>query len=124
MAVRNKIYIMNKHYLTRSIIIGSIIAIVFIVIITIVGELYKIPGADGKMVSPIKDLLKSLHGHHWVGKGIWAVGLFSVTTIATFLVNYRNQDQRSLNPLIALLTATLLIGTITLLGFNIYEYLV
>jgi len=51
------------------------------------------------------------------------VGLFSVTTIATFLVNYKNQDERSLNPLIALLTTTLLIGTITLLGFNIYEYL-
>jgi len=119
----NKIYIMNKHYFTRSIIIGAIMAIVFVVVITITGELYKITGADGKMVSPIKDLLKSLHGHHWVGKGIWAVGLFSVTTIATFLVNYKNQDERSLNLLIALLTTTLLVGTFTLLVFNIYEYL-
>jgi len=115
---------MNKHYFTRSIIIGAIMAIVFVVVITIAGELYKITGADGKMVSPIKDLLKSLHGHHWVGKGIWAVGLFSVTTIATFLVNYKNQDERSLNLLIALLTTTLLVGTFTLLVFNIYEYLV
>ena len=123
MVAHNKIYIMNKHYFTRSIIIGAIMAIVFVVVITITGELYKITGADGKMVSPIKDLLKSLHGHHWVGKGIWAVGLFSVTTIATFLVNYKNQDERSLNPLIALLTTTLLVGTFTLLVFNIYEYL-
>jgi len=120
----NKIYIMNKHYFTRSIIIGAIMAIVFVVVITIAGELYKITGADGKMVSPIKDLLKSLHGHHWVGKGIWAVGLFSVTTVATYLVNYRNHEQRSLNPLITLLTMTLFVGVASLLGFYVYEYLV
>jgi len=113
---------MNKNNLLQSSLIGASLTVVFVVLITIIGDLYKIPGADGKMINPIKDFLKALHGHHWVGKGIWAVALFVISTVAMYFVNRSSQKEHKLNCYVSLLTVTLILGTAVLFGFYIFEY--
>ena len=114
---------MNKNNLIRSTLIGASVAVVFVVIITIAGELYKIMGPDGKtMINPIKDFLKALHGHHWVGKGIWAVALFVISSAVMYFAGRNNSGERQLSMYVSMLTIMLIAGTALLFGFFIYEY--
>lgn len=56
-----------------SLSLGSITAIIAIVVLTIVGELN----------GGFKASLASMTGHHWVSKGIVALGIFIVTWLAS-----------------------------------------
>ncbi len=113
---------MNKNALIRSAFIGASVAIVFVVAITILGDLYKVTLADGKVLNPIKEFLKALHGHHWVGKGIWAVALFCLTSGIVYLIGRKNIEDRPLEPYISFLTYMIIVGTAAIFGFYIYEY--
>jgi hypothetical protein len=116
---------MNKNNLIQSTLIGAAIAVVFIVVITIAGELYKVVGPDGKaMINPIKDFLKALHGHHWVGKGVWAVGLFILSTGIMYLVGRKDGEERRLDSYVSMLSYVLIFGTVALFGFFTYEYMI
>lgn len=115
---------MNKNRLASSALIAASVAVLFVVAITIAGELYKVTGADGKVVNPIKDFLKALHGHHWVGKGIWAVGVFLVTTIIGFFTCEKNATIESTTRYANILAYTLMTGTIALFAFFVYEYII
>lgn len=114
---------MNKHNLIQSALIGASVTVVFVVLITIAGELYKIE-AGGKMINPIKELLKSLHGHHWVGKSIWSILLFVSATLGTYFVSRNDTNESRLHLYVSLLTGLIAIGTAVLFGFFTYEYLV
>lgn len=114
---------MNKANLTRSALISSAITSLYIVVITIAGELYKVAGPDGKMVNPIKDYLKATLGHHWVGKGVWAVALFFLMAVVIFLIN-KNRDNIRPHRSLMLARCSLVLGTIAIYGFFIYEYVV
>lgn len=115
---------MNRQQLLRSTLIGTAVTIAFVVIITIAGELYKVVGADGKSINPIKEFLKALHGHHWVGKGIWATGLFIIASAAQYLVFRKNTTEHSLAPYVTLVTWSLILGTLVLFGFFTYEFVI
>lgn len=104
--------------------IGAYVAVIFVVIITIAGELYKVTGVDGKTVNPIKDFLKALHGHHWVGKGIWAVALFIITSGGSYLSLRGPADENRVSCHTSILAWTLALGTLILFAFFIYEYIV
>lgn len=112
---------MNTNQFLKSVLIGAYTAVVFIVVLTIAGELYKVTGVDGKTLNPIKDFLKALHGHHWVGKGIWAVGVFLITTGASYLVNKGKIEDRTTCH-VSVLSWTLALGTIAFFAFFGYEY--
>lgn len=115
---------MNKLSLIMSANISAGIAIIFVTAITIAGELYKVVDAGGKTINPIKEYLKSLHGHHWVGKGVWAVGLFAIlTTLLYFVFRKQAQDER-IGCTFMFLTYMLILGTATLFGFFVYEFLI
>ncbi len=114
---------MHKQILTQSALIASSLTVIFITLLTIGGELYKITGVDGKTLNPIKELLKALHGHHWVGKGIWAVGFFLIAAIAMYLIHRNSEKQPALHFYVRMLTYTLMLGTILLFGFFTYEFL-
>lgn len=114
---------MNKANLTRSALLSSAITSIFLVAITIAGELYKVAGPDGKMVNPIKDYLKATLGHHWVGKGVWAVALFFFMAVVIFLIN-KNRDTIRPHRAITIARCSLVLGTIAIYGFFIYEYLI
>ena len=115
---------MRKQILTQSALIGSSLTIIFITLLTIGGELYTITGVDGKTLNPIKELLKSLHGHHWVGKGIWAIGFFIITTIVMYLIHRNTEKQPALHFYVRMLTYMLILGTVALYGFFTYEFLI
>ena len=115
---------MNINKLLKSTVLSTSITSVFIVVITILGELYKVAGAGGKMVNPIKDLLKALYGHHWVGKGVWAIALFLFSALVFYFVMKSEDDTRSLGKYITLLLWTLIACTLALYGFFTYEYLI
>lgn len=115
---------MYSKKLVQSTLVAVVVTIVFVVAITILGELYKVPGAEGKLVNPIKDLLKTLHGHHWVGKSIWAVGVFGITNLGTYIYARWAQKEFSLTRLTRIATYTLIIGILALYGFFTYEYLI
>lgn len=115
---------MQKYNLVRSSLIASSLTIIFIVIITLAGELYKVTGMDGKVVNPIKDFLKALHGHHWVGKGIWAIGLFLLATLIFYYVGRKHDDMHKLSSYITILIGTLISGTVLLYGFFTFEFIV
>lgn len=113
---------MNKLSLVLSTNISAVVTIVFITAITIAGELYKVVGADGKMVNPIKDYLKALHGHHWVGKGVWAVALFVILSCILYFTLRNKKDDRSIAWTLSLLTWALILGTLAIFGFFTYEF--
>ncbi len=62
---------MNKARLTYSATIGSILSIVFVVLVTILGEQFH----------GLKDWLAGLTGHHWTSKGVLMVILFALTML-------------------------------------------
>lgn len=117
---------MKKENLIRSSLIASTIATVFVVIITIAGELYKVTDAAGKSINPIKEFLKALHGHHWVGKGVWAVGIFFIAWVVFYLLDKNNDESTEprLSCYAQILMCTLIIGTIALYGFFTYEFVI
>jgi|CXWL01.1.fsa_nt_gi hypothetical protein len=114
---------MNISKLLKSSVLSTSVTSIFIVAITIAGELYKVTGVDGKVINPIKDLLKALHGHHWVGKGVWAIGLFFITMLAFYFILKSEDDNRGLAKYISILTWILIACTATIYGFFTYEYL-
>lgn len=109
---------MNRNQLVSSVLIGAYVAVIFVVIITIAGELYKVGGAN-----VIKDYLKGLHGHHWVGKGIWAVGTFLIASAISYFVG-RNKAESTVAYHAKVLAWVLALGTLVLYGFFTYEYLI
>lgn len=57
-----------------SVVIGAIGAIVFIVAITIIADL----------ILPIKDWLKNVFSHHWVGKSVLSFILFALFFVISY----------------------------------------
>jgi hypothetical protein len=51
--------------------VGSIVASLLIVTLTIVGEEW----------APLKDWLKNAFTHHWLGKGALSIAVFSIVTL-------------------------------------------
>lgn len=103
----------KKIRLLNGCIAGAIVAAIFIVIFTIVGELYK----------PLKDLLKDQHYHHWIGKGVWATITFFITAIVYFFAAHSPHEQET-DRLLNILSWTLALSLVVLLGFFTYEYFI
>lgn len=99
--------------LTNSIIAGSIAAVAFIVILTIVGDLY----------APLKALLKDAHYHHWVGKGIWGSMLFAGVGVVYYIFAPLSPPGTTdtTTKLLHKLSWILISGTIILIAFFVYE---
>jgi len=93
-------------------LIGALLASVLILFLTVAGELY----------SPLKSLLKDLHYHHWVGKGIWAVILFVVVTASLYMATKDRSESLALNRSVNWLSYTLVFATVAMFLFFIYEY--
>lgn len=67
--------------------IATIVSIIYIPLITIAGELY----------APLKNLLKNIFWHHWLGKSVILIVLFVAVTLisSAFLAKheeYNNKD--------------------------------
>lgn len=115
---------MNKQSLVLSSIISASLTVIFISILTIAGELYKVVDASGKTINPLKAMLASLHGHHWVGKGIWAVAFFALITAVGYWTRRKSTDELHLGCYVRALSITLMCATLIIFGFFIYEYVI
>lgn len=92
---------------------SAIITAVFIVALTIAGELYK----------PLKDLLKEQHHHHWVGKGIWSAILFFAISIGYYGMASA-VTEHSTARLVRVLSWMFVLATFVLFGFFTYEFFI
>lgn len=105
----------SKNNLLVSIVFGTIIAVVFVVLITIFGEL----------VPPLKNFLKDQHYHHWVGKGIWTSILFTAGSLLFYILVLKKQYTNDhLAKWLTVLSFALILGGLILFAFFTYEYLV
>ncbi len=112
---------MNRIKLLKSVILSTSFTFIFITTLTIVGELYKVLNEQGKSINPLKDLLKSLHGHHWVGKGVWAIFFFSAVWFVFYFIVKPSDDGR-LSLYVKIASWVLMLCTAALFGFFTYEY--
>ena len=97
---------MNKPKLIISSAYAAIITIIFVVVIVIWAELS----------APLKDWLKSFSGHHWTSKSIFSVLLYTVATIALYVLPQKHSADRPKRALGFLLAFTIL-GTIIITLF-------
>ena len=96
---------------------GSIGAAIFVVLITILGDVVKNP-AGGAI---IKNWLKDVHYHHWIGKGIWAGIVMVVFGLFSFIFKSVPTIE-SIRKLVKVLSWVLVLGSVALLAFFILEY--
>ena len=98
--------------LTCAAICGAIVSIIFTAAITIGGELYL----------PLKDWLKNVFSHHWLGKSVLSIAVFIVSGAVGYPFLKNTDSERLANRLWLLFWVTIL-ATGALVGFYIYEYL-
>ena len=65
---------MNKLKLIASSAYAAIIAVIFVVVITVWAEMF----------TPLKDWLKIFSGHHWVSKSILSLLIYAAAAIALY----------------------------------------
>ena len=104
---------MKSIKLVFSSIISSIVAVIFITIITIGGELSV----------PLKNWLKNLTGHHWVSKGVIML-LIYVISLGIFYLIFKNLTTNSINKALKILNWLVVLGVLAILGFFTWHYLV
>ena len=91
--------------------IGAIVAIIFVVIATILGELYK----------DFKDLLAVLFGHHWIGKSVIAMALFLAFSFLALLFPLK-PTEKCLSRLFFILSFAIILGSVIIAGFFILHW--
>lgn len=100
----------NKFKIIHLTICGAIAAVIFITVITIAADLYL----------PLKEWLKNIFSHHWIGKGILSIVIFIVAVfIGWFLPITANEDK--LNKVLKLLSFSIISGIVLIFLFFIYE---
>jgi len=101
---RNKIII--------SFATAAVVAIVFVTVATILGELY----------SPFKNWLKDTFYHHWMGKGIIAIVIFYLLGLIGYIKAKDNDD--AVITMLKIIFWIALIGVLSITGFYLYEYFI
>ena len=97
---------MNKQKLIISSAYGAIIAIIFVVVITIWAELS----------APLKDWLKSVSGHHWMTKSIFSVLVYIIFTKIFYFLPIKN-DELCLQKVLNWVFASVILGIIIITAF-------
>ena len=102
----------KRNKIINSFIISAIVAIIFVTVATILGELY----------SPFKNWLKETFYHHWMGKGIIAIIAFY---LIGFLGYFKSKDSDdAVVTMLKVLFWIAVIGVVAISGFYSYEYFI
>ena len=102
----------KKFKIIHSAICGAIASVIFIVVITIAADLY----------SPLKDWLKNAFSHHWIGKGILSLAIFGVVGFFGWFLPIEPSEEK-IRKILNLLNWLLILGTLAILGFFVWEAL-
>lgn len=100
----------SNYKLIRSVALGAILSIISVTVITIAGELY----------APLKDWLKAVFTHHWLGKSAISVIvfiLFSILGMATL-----SADEYKTRQSISVLFSVAVLCTLALVAFFVYHF--
>jgi len=100
----------THDHLIHSFVFGAIIAVIFIAVITIASELFH----------PIKDWLKEIFYHHWIGKGVLAAAIFAASALTRFFQE-ENIDGQMLGHNIFILFWIVIAASSSIFSFYIYE---
>ena len=103
---------MNNNQISKGALLGATVSVVFVTVVTIVGDLY----------APLKKFFADSLGHHWVGKSVWAVVIFALITIGTAYLNRNKAEDVDLSRYVKWLTRAVLAGVLLLVAFYLYEY--
>lgn len=101
----------ERPIVMHGVVWGTIIAAVFVALITILAEL----------VPPIKNWLAETHGHHWVGKGIWTLVVFVISSFLSYL-SLKLKHQPATARLVYSAGIIALSASLAILLFFVYEY--
>lgn len=94
---------MKKYY------IAAIISILYIPLVTILGELF----------SPLKDFFKKIFWHHWLGKGAVLLMLF----LGICLALYRKKEEKIADEkYLSFLVLFSSVGALSIFAFFVFEY--
>ena len=102
----------KRNKIITSFAVAAIVAIVFVTIATIFGELYK----------PFKNSLKDLFSHHWIGKGVIAIVIFYALGFLGYFYAKDNED--AIITMLKIVFWIALIGVLAITGFYLYEYFI
>jgi hypothetical protein len=101
----------KRNKIISSFAVSAAVAIIFVVLATILGELYK----------PFKDWLKETFYHHWIGKGIIMIVIFYLIGFIGFRAP---ESEDSMISMLKLLFWIAIIGVFAITGFYFYEYII
>lgn len=102
----------TKQNLLFSSIIGALLALIFVVAITIASEL----------LPDVKTWLKNLSGHHWISKSILSMVIYAGGFLLV-LPFQKNISPAGLKQVLVLLILATVLGSIALLGFYTWHYI-
>jgi len=98
----------KKENITSAFAISAILSVITVVALTVFGELY----------APLKNGLKEIFSHHWIGKGVISfVGYF----IVGLLIAQTKIGKGSAIRFLSMLAWISLLGAAAIIGFYIYE---
>lgn len=90
--------------------VSGICTVVFVTLLTVLADL----------APALKDWLKAVFTHHWIGKGVLAAGLFGLIYLLA-LKTARDNSEESAAPLLRLLAWSAICGTIIIFAFFLWE---
>lgn len=96
----------KNSQILNSAIFGTLVAILFITLITIAADLF----------IPIKDWLASVFSHHWLGKSILSLIVFGTVLMLAYFLPLKNIVR-----LLRWLFWISLLGTLAIFGFFLLE---
>ena len=91
--------------------LASLIALLYVPIITIGGELFK----------PLKDGLKNIFWHHWLGKSVVLILLYVI--LVGIFSRTSSTDARQDERLVSAVTGVAVFSALAVFAFFTYEYL-
>lgn len=100
----------KKNQLANAVILSTISTVVFVTVVTIVGDLYH----------PLKDWLKEVFTHHWIGKGVLGALIYVALTGIIMYMPFTG-DKEALQQRVKWLVIVATICVAVLFLFFIYE---
>ena len=102
----------DKQSILSAIIVSAILTIAAIVFLTIFGELNPV----------FKAWLTNTFSHHWIGKGILSLAIFGVVGFFGWFLPIEPSEEK-IRKILNLLNWLLILGTLAILGFFVWEAL-
>lgn len=99
----------NEHFkikIASTAAMSAILAVFFVTVITIAAELWP----------PLKEWLRTIFTHHWVGKSILVIVLYFLRLFFIFRINNGASIER-LNKILIFLFWLAVMGTLIIFGF-------